>query len=194
MALHKVIHSAGIYFITFTCYKSLTLIEQSKAYDLIYTWFNILSGQGHTITGYVIMPNHIHFLLHYNGGHHSLNTIIGNGKRFLAYDIVKRLKEQQQTHLIIKLKSGVKDKDRSRGKIHEVWKKAFDAKECRTDDFCFQKLQYMHNNPCTGRWKLANTIIDYPHSSARFYITRKKGAYPVKDYRLFLKPDEEEYY
>jgi REP element-mobilizing transposase RayT len=191
MALHQTIKTAGIYFITFTCHKWISLIEQAKAYDLIYKWFDILNRQGHTITGYVIMPNHIHLLLHYNGGSQSLNVIIGNGKRFLAYDIVKRLIEQKQNHLICKLKNGVKDKDRSRGKLHEIWKRAFDVKECRTDDFCFQKLQYMHNNPCAGRWKLANTIIDYPHSSARFYITRKTGFYPVIDYRHFLKPDDE---
>jgi hypothetical protein len=89
------------------------------------------------------------------------------------------------------LEEGVRAKDRNRRKKHEVWKDAFDAKECRTDDFTYQKLQYIHNNPCTGKWNLAKTIIDYPHSSAFFYITWKNGIYPVKDYREFLKFDEE---
>ena len=157
----------------------------------MYKWFNILNSEGHTIVGYVIMPNHIHLMLHYNGGYPSLNTIIGNGKRFLAYDIVKRLKELQLDNLLKRLEKDTRVKDQQRGKKHEVWIAAFDAKECRTDDFAFQKLQYMHNNPCSGRWKLAESIIDYPHSSALFYITRKIGSYPIKDYQDFLTIDED---
>ena len=102
MALHRRITAAGIYFITFTSYKWVPLIEQVKGYDLIHKWFDILVSGGHTIVGYVIMPNHIHLLLHYNGGPQSLNTIIGNGKRFLAYDIVKRL-EQQGDNVLLKM-------------------------------------------------------------------------------------------
>lgn len=49
--------NAGLYFITFTCYKWLPLIEQTKGYDLVYKWFDYLKTQGHSITGYVIMPN-----------------------------------------------------------------------------------------------------------------------------------------
>jgi len=36
-----------------------------------------------------IMPNHMHFLLNYTGEGSSLNILIGNGKRFLAYVILK---------------------------------------------------------------------------------------------------------
>lgn len=191
MALHRKITEAGIYYITFTCNKWLPLIEVTKGYDLVYKWFDVLVREGHAITGYVIMPNHIHLLLYYKGGSQSLNTIVGNGKRFMAYGIVERLECQREDRLLDILKKGVCESDRLRGKKHQVWKDAFDAKECRTDDFAFQKLQYIHNNPCTGKWKLAENIIDYPHSSALFYITWKQGIYPVGDYRAFLKFDEE---
>ncbi|MEO5600890.1 MAG: hypothetical protein ABIR06_08185, partial [Cyclobacteriaceae bacterium] len=53
----------GIYFITFTCWKWLQVIELSNGYDAIYKWFDVLKNQGHYIAGYVIMPNHIHALL-----------------------------------------------------------------------------------------------------------------------------------
>ena len=189
MGVHRKVNSPGIYFITFTCHNWLPLIEWVKGYDLVYKWFDILSEQGNAITGYVIMPNHIHLLLYFSGGK-SLNTIIGNGKRFMAYDIVKRLIKQKEKALLWKLRCGVKYKDKMRGKLNEVWKNSFDVRECRTDAFVFQKLRYIHNNPCTGKWKLAGSIVDYPHSSASFYIRNKPHNYIVRDYREFLNFEE----
>lgn len=169
MALHRKITISGIYFITFTCYDWLPLIEQVKGYDLVYKWYDILLSGGNTIVGYVIMPNHLHMLLHYKEGGQSLNTIVGNGKRFMAYDIVRRLERQEDHPLLKKLQGAVKDKDKSRGKKHEIWKAAFDAKECRTDDFAFQKLQYI---PITlaqenGSWRKVLLITP----TAQHYFT-----------------------
>jgi hypothetical protein len=36
----KIPYSNGHFFITFTCYNWLPLIEQSNSYDLIYKWFD----------------------------------------------------------------------------------------------------------------------------------------------------------
>jgi REP element-mobilizing transposase RayT len=187
MALHKKVTEPGLYFITFTCYRWLPLIEITDAYDLVYKWFDTMVSKGHAITGYVIMPNHLHLLLYYNGGLQSLNTVVGNGKRFMAYGIVSRLKSMGEQRLLAILADGVCESDHKRGKKHEVWEDTFDVKECWTDAFAFQKLRYIHNNPCTGKWRLAKSIIDYPHSSASYYITWRQGIYPVKDYRTFLK-------
>jgi REP element-mobilizing transposase RayT len=189
MALHKPVVVPGIYFITFSCYRWLPFIEMVNGYDLVYNWFDVLSAKGHTITGYVIMPNHIHLLLHYAKDFQSLNTIIGNGKRFMAYDIIERLALKNEEQLITKLQWAVEFKDRKRGKKHEVWEDSFDVKECRTEKFILQKLNYIHNNPCTGKWKLADSPIHYRHSSASFYISGKTGGYPVKDYRELMDFD-----
>ena len=37
------------------------------------------------------MPNHVHALISFKATEQSINTIVGNGKRFIAYEIVKRL-------------------------------------------------------------------------------------------------------
>ena len=71
------------------------------------------------------MPNHM--LLHYNGGKQSLNTVIGNGKRFMAYDIVERLSKKGQHDILLELQNGVGMKDKQRGKKNEVWKDSFDV-------------------------------------------------------------------
>src|SRR5688500_16609199 len=122
MAIHRLVTSPGIYFITFTCHRWLPLFELTSSSDLVYYWFDVLTRKGHTLTGFVIMPNHLHLLLHFAGGKQSLNTVVGNGKRFIAYDIVKRLSSCGNDQILDSMELAVNAKDRSRGKKHEVWR------------------------------------------------------------------------
>jgi len=101
----------------------------------VYNWFDHLKGKGHFISGYVIMPNHIHALIAFRNTGQAINTIVGNGKRFIAYEIVKRLKEQQEDKLLHRLHLSVEAKDKERNKQHEIWEDSFDWKECRTNEY-----------------------------------------------------------
>ena len=186
MPVHTPIKRSGIYFITFTCYKWLHLIELTKAYGEIYKFFGILNQNGQQILGYVIMPNHIHLLLFYKEQKQSLNTIIGNGKRFIGYEIVRRLKTQKEDALLAVLHEAVISAEGKRNKQHEVWQGTFDVKQCRTEAFILQKLNYIHFNPCVERWKLAERPREYEHSSAAFYQLGKQGKIEIKDYQDYL--------
>ena len=183
----KITEPDGVYFITVTCYQWLPLVEQVMGYDIIYKWFDHLKQKGHFITGYVIMPNHFHALIAFRNTGQSINTIVGNGKRFMAYEIVKRLEQQGATRLLHNLHLVVEAKDKERNKKHEVWEDSFDWKECRTNSFIRQKLDYIHNNPCRGKWNLAEDDSTYEHSSARFYLGDGQSTYPVID---FLELDD----
>jgi len=46
---------------------------------------------------------------------------------------------------------------------------------------CFikQKLNYIHFNPFTGKWNLADMPENYAHSSAAFYGNDIQGIFPV---------------
>jgi len=79
MSVHTKIDKEGIYFITFTCYGWLPLIELSNGFNAVYNFFTALGRQKHTVLAYVIMPNHLYLLLHYSGGK-VLNTVIGSAK------------------------------------------------------------------------------------------------------------------
>lgn len=182
-------YQQGIYFITFTCFQWLPLIELSNAYDLIYKWFDYLKTKNHFVTGYVIMPTHLHVLVSFSKTEKSINKIIGDGKRFIAYELTRRLKKAGNNSLLKTLQGAVEEKDKSRGKKHEVWKDSFDWKFCETEKFANQKLSYMHNNPCSGIWRLASDPIKYEHSSARFYISGKHAAYQVKNIEELFKED-----
>jgi REP element-mobilizing transposase RayT len=189
MSIHTTIKNKGIYFLTFSCHDWLHLIELAQGYYAVYDFFTALKNQQHSVLAYVIMPSHLHFLLHYSGGK-SLNTVIGNGKRFMAYEIVDLLELREEQTVLEKLERAVKQKDRSRGKKHEIWINSFDVKECRTEKFILQKLIYIHENPVRGKWKLCNSSLDYLHSSAPFYFNGRQQLFEVKDYRDFIRWEE----
>lgn len=186
MSVHTKVKNKGIYFITFTCHNWLPLIETTDGYDMVYKFFGILRSKGHSVTGYVIMPNHLHFLLYYSGEGLTLNSLIGNGKRFMAYEIIKRLKSNNENALLSQLRNSVSVDDVRKGQLHNVWKDSFDVKECRTEKFLLQKLQYMHCNPITGKWKLSAQASDYIHSSALFYQNGKQRCFDVVDYENLI--------
>ena len=161
--------SHSIYFITFTCHKWRNLFSITNTYDAVYKWFEALYHKHHRVLGYVIMPNHVHALIYFPEMKKSLNSIIGNAKRFMAYEIIKRLEEQKNFELLQELFDSVKAAEKKKGQRHKVFEDSFDAKECHSNEFVYQKLEYMHKNPVSKRWQLVNDITDYLHSSAAFY-------------------------
>lgn len=82
-----------LYCCTFTCTNWLSLFEITKSYDRVYNWFSIAHKCGFRTCAFVIMPNHLHFIIATPYRNSNLNKLIGNGKRFLAYDIVEQLKK-----------------------------------------------------------------------------------------------------
>jgi REP element-mobilizing transposase RayT len=182
-------YSEGIFSITFTCANWLPLIETVNGYDIIYKWFDHLKTKGHFITGYVIMPNHVHAMIGFRNTNQSINTIIGNGKRFMAYDIVKRLKAKGETDLLAKLHNNIELSRKANQKQHDVWELSFDWKYCESEAFILQKLDYYHTNPCKGKWNLCTSPLDYVHSSAKFYATGEQGLYIITKYSELMDID-----
>jgi hypothetical protein len=60
------------------------------------------------------MPNHVHSLIGLKNTGKSINKIVGDGKRFIAYEIVTRLRTQ----------SAFAKLERSRTTRQTTWKKA----------------------------------------------------------------------
>jgi len=177
MAVRLQQKSGGIYFITFTCYRWKPLFQLSNTYSSVYKWFDHLYEKGGSVIGYVIMPNHLHVLLHLPLQLKSVNTITGNAKRFMAYAIIKSLEQDGQETLLQELQDGVKQRERKKGQRHRVFEESFDAKECFSLAFIEQKLTYMHYNPVSGKWMLADDFTLYPHSSAGIYFGSGASAY-----------------
>ncbi len=159
----------GLYFITFTCCNWLSLFQMTDSYDVVYKWFNVLRKNNHQIIAYVIMPNHVHVIINFRENKYDIKRWVSNGKRFMAYEIVERLKEKKLNTILKILEKEVTPSDKKRGKKHQVFKSSFDGKIILTLDFLLQKLNYVHSNPVSKKWQLVSCFTDYVDSSARYY-------------------------
>jgi putative transposase len=112
----KIIHTNNLYFCTFTCYKWIHLFKITNLYDNIYKWFDMLCLKNIQLTAYVIMPNHLHFIAHIPKTMLNFNTILGNGKRFLAYEIIRRLEDKNLSSILLQLEKEVTPYYKMRGK------------------------------------------------------------------------------
>ena len=173
------------WFITFTCYNWLSLFETTQSYDLVYKWLKLADDKYQIKTlAFVIMPNHVHLLLYLSDDRVNLNTVISNAKRFMAYAIIDRLKAQGNAVVLNMLASACTDKEKAKGQLHKAFEPSFDAKPVYTLDFLYQKIDYIHHNPVSGKWNLCNEFTDYPHSSAAFYELGQSHVFVcITDYR-----------
>jgi REP element-mobilizing transposase RayT len=183
MSIKKKLEWKGvIYFCTFTCQDWIPLIDNTGLYEFIYKWFDLLKTKGIKIIGYVMMPNHVHLLVYLPEHSATIDKIIGNGKRFMAYEIVKRLKQNKNLAVLYKLREAVPEKERAKNKIHNVFEPSFDAKCIVSEKLLIQKLNYMHLNPVRGKWKLTDDYRKFHYSSAGFYELEEYEGYQITHY------------
>ena len=165
---HQIEHNT--WFITFTCFNWIPLFEITQSYDLVYNWLKLISDKYNIKPlAYVIMPNHVHLLLEFCDEKVNLNGIISNGKRFMAYAIIQRLEKNNNRTLLNTLAAACSEKEIAKGQKHKMFEPSFDAKPVYSKDFLYQKLDYIHHNPVSGKWNLSTEFTDYKHSSASFY-------------------------
>ena len=178
---HQIPYKSGIFFITITCARWLPLFEKYNLQSVVYEWFDYLKNNGHYVNAFVIMPDHFHAIISFTHTDKSINKIVGDGKRFMTYSILKKLKELGENTQLEALKSFVNKTDATRNKKHEVFEPSFDWKLLESDKFMEQKLDYIHNNPIRAKVVLTNDPIDYKHSSARQYFDGTYYLYQVTE-------------
>ncbi len=117
-----------LYYITFTCWHRLPLVDLVNGYELVYSCFEFLK-ESYSIktTSYVITLNHVHCILFFPTDQYDLSKIVANGKRFIAYEIIKRLKKKQSHKVLMQLQEGLSVKQLEKGQHHKVFEESFDA-------------------------------------------------------------------
>lgn len=133
------------------------------------------------------MPNHFHAMLFPTHTGTSLNMMVGEGKRFMAYDIVNGLKRLRKASTLKILEKGVDPNEKLKGKKHQVFQLSFDARTCVDESMIEQKLDYIHHNPVSGKWALVEDYVTYPHSSAQFYECDIQRNFEVTHYKDLFK-------
>jgi len=159
-----------MYYLTCTCYPWIPLFELTDSYDSVYRWFDYLQNKKIArVVAYVIMANHFHGILYFIQEKFDLNKIVSNAKRFMAYQIIQRQKATGRIDLLEYLSAGLTERELSKKQRHRVFENSFDAKPIFSESFLHQKLDYIHYNPVSGKWNLAEDYVQYEHSSASFY-------------------------
>lgn len=149
-----------IYFWTATIHNWYHMMERDEQKEKIIDVFDMLSSKKLvSIYGFVIMPNHIHVIWEQHG-------LYGREMPFAAF-----MKITAWQFLDIIDQQGIADlfKVDAANKKHEIWKRDSKALELYSKRITQQKLNYIHANPISGKWKLAENNTDYHYSSAGFY-------------------------
>jgi REP element-mobilizing transposase RayT len=153
-----------IYFFTATIHNWLPLLIDDSYKEIIISSLKFLKTKELIrIYGFVIMPNHIHLiweLLEMNGKESPHSSFL----KFTGHQFLKKLRNEN-LRLLEKFKVDLLNKD------YEFWQRDSLPIEIYSTEIIFQKLEYLHNNPCKGKWMLANNPDDYRYSSFKFYET-----------------------
>ena len=71
------------------------------------------------------MQNHVHGILFFPVEDYNLNKIVSNGKRFIAYELIKRLGLQGLSKILLQLKEGLTERDVAKGQKHKGFEALF---------------------------------------------------------------------
>ena len=128
-----------------------------------------------TVSAFVIMPNHMHFIWQLHDGINRAG-VQRDFLKFTARSVLNFMRMNDDPMLPL-LK--VKTTDRS----FQVWERNSLSIDLFTESVFLQKLDYIHNNPLQPKWALANLPEQYKWSSAAFYETGKSEFNFLTHYR-----------
>ncbi|MCD6063078.1 MAG: transposase [Flavipsychrobacter sp.] len=113
------------------------------------------------LCSFVIMNNHIHLIWHITHPHREQDV----QRDFLRYTAQMMLKNMRagKTDTIEQFRVDAKDRK------YQIWERNALSVPLRTEAVVVQKLSYIHQNPV--RAGMCSDMIEYHHSTARFYET-----------------------
>jgi REP element-mobilizing transposase RayT len=151
-------------FLTATIFNWNHLLKDDIYKQIVVDSFQWLAKEKRCIiNAFVIMPNHFHLIWKISDGSER-KDVQGALFSFTAHQFKKELKKSNaellEDHFVNKT-------DRN----FQFWEREPMIKECWTENFFRQKLNYTHFNPCQPHWNLADLPENYKYSSAKFYET-----------------------
>jgi REP-associated tyrosine transposase len=153
----------AIKFFTATINSWKHLLKPDKYKNLITESLKFIAGDKRVwIYGFVIMPNHIHLLWRMHEGIKEKDV-----QRDLLKFTAQKIKTDLTKHhplVLEKFKSTQSDRE------YQFWERRAWSSEMHNRKVTEQKLDYIHNNPVTEKWKLSDAPENYHYSSAKYYL------------------------
>ncbi len=165
-----------IYYFTATIlgWKKLLASDQNKL-TIIKSLKFIVAQKRITLYAFVIMPNHIHLIFSLYDEYP-----LSSFKR----DFLKYTAQVMKLDLLKNNPGAIEEyKSTQNDRHYQFWERRPLAIPVYNEKTFFQKLNYIHNNPVSDRWKLAPIPEDYYYSSAKFYNTDIDDWGFIKHYR-----------
>ena len=157
-----IMNTDHVQFFTATILEWKHLLKQDKYKDIIVDSLSFLVKEHRVrIYGFVIMPNHIHLIWLINENHQRSDV----QRDFLKYTAQNIKFDLIKNHPQVLEKFEVNAKDRK----YQIWERNPLSIDLYSREVLIQKLNYIHNNPLQGKWKLCELPETYKYSSALFY-------------------------
>lgn len=128
---------------------------------------------------FVIMPSHIHAIMKPIAD--SIGVIVQQFGSFTAHEILKEIRRENRNDLL----NLFQQKKRDPRHEHSIWQD-IQAKNIYSMKFLQQKMEYIHQNPISKEWKLAEDRADYTYSSAGYYDYGRKPIIEITDINEWL--------
>ena len=163
------------------------IFDQEEAYYLTMTivgWIDVFTRNSHkllitdslkfcqenkglVIFGYCLMSNHLHMICRAEKDN-NLSEILRDFKKFTSKRIIDQIQEEPESRRKWMLNYfSYAGKNLNRIKNYKVWQDGNQAKVIYSNEFLYQKLDYIHKNPV--KELIVEKEEDYLFSSARNY-------------------------
>lgn len=151
-------------YITITCLEWKHLLADDAFKDILLDSLRFLTKADRiNVFAFVIMSNHLHMIWQMQG-EHKRDDVQRDFLKYTGQQILKHLRKGQSQWLK-ELFVGAKDRK------YQVWESNALSIPLYSEQFFFQKLEYIHNNPV--RAGLCRYAEEYKYSSASFYYRKK---------------------
>jgi len=158
-------------FVTFSCYRRYPLLNEDIAALSVLNELGAMRAEHNIgILGYVLMPDHVHLVLHPPDGIR-LGIVIGQMKARVARAILATWSDQG-----IPVPEQLVVKDGGCRK-HALWQRRCYDHNCRTPDAVREKINYCHNNPVNRG--LVSEPGEWRWSSYRWYVGKRDVPLPI---------------
>ena len=144
-----------VHFLTFSTYQRRRFLDSPETRDIgIAVLEKCLNTHQAKCAGFVVMPDHVHALI-YGGEEFKISPFVQVWKKTSSYRI-REFFERELTKYESLCPTGC-----------PIWQARFYDYNIDSDEKLNEKIDYIHANPVLA--ELAETILDWRWSSARFY-------------------------
>ncbi|MCH8903812.1 MAG: transposase [Bacteroidetes bacterium] len=170
---YKIRDQQAIHFITFAVVEWVDVFTKQVYRDIILDSLRFCQRKkGLVIYSWVIMSNHVHFILSAREGF-NLSNILRDFKKYTSVNIMQAIKDNEQESrrermLSIFRKVG---KSNSRNERNQFWRQDNQPKELDSNIMMDQKLNYIHDNRVKAG--IVELPENYVHNSAKDYAGEK---------------------